>query len=470
MPIKQLLVRESDSLDAALSLLDRNGFGMAFAVDADGRLVGRLGAADIEACLARGGSLSLNVRAAMTPDAGALPASANSPTPTPGVGGGNVIAVVDAERRPVDVATAGRPRRIPVAEPVLGGNELKYVTDCITTNWISSQGTYVRRFEEMLGERLGAAHVISASNGTAALHLALLGYGIGAGDEVIVPDLTFAATINTVIHAGATPVIVDVDRKTWNIDPALVTAAITPRTRAIMPVHLYGQPADMDPLLELARKHRLFIVEDAAQAHGAEYKGRRCGSMGDVGCFSFYPGKNLGAYGDGGGITTQRADLAETIRTLRNYGQQPKNVHPIKGYNSRLDTLQAAVLRVKLQRLEGWNEARRVAAARYHQLLAPTGLGLPEAAPYSKAVWHLYVVQTSQRAKLQAALDAAGVSHGIHYPTPVHLQGAFKELGLGPGSFPVAEALCPRILSLPIFPEITEAQLQRVAAACRAGV
>lgn len=331
-------------------------------------------------------------------------------------------------------------------------------------------GEDVAAFEKEFAQFCRVEHCIGVSDGVDALHLAIRALGIGPGDEVIVPTHTFIASVLAISQAGATPVLVDVDPKYYTIDPEATARAITPRTKAILPVHLYGQPADMDPLLELARKHRLFIVEDAAQAHGAEYKGRRCGSMGDVGCFSFYPGKNLGAYGDGGGITTQRADLAETIRTLRNYGQQPKNVHPIKGYNSRLDTLQAAVLRVKLQRLEGWNEARRVAAARYHQLLAPTGLGLPEAAPYSKAVWHLYVVQTSQRAKLQAALDAAGVSHGIHYPTPVHLQGAFKELGLGPGSFPVAEALCPRILSLPIFPEITEAQLQRVAAACRAGV
>ena len=331
-------------------------------------------------------------------------------------------------------------------------------------------GEDVTAFEREFASFCRVDHCIGVSDGVDALHLALRALNIGPGDEVIVPTHTFIASVLAVWQAGAKPVLVDVDPKYYTMDPEATARAITPRTKALLPVHLYGQPADMDPLLDLARTHKLSIVEDAAQAHGAEYKGRRCGSIGDIGCFSFYPGKNLGAYGDGGGITTQRADLAETVRTLRNYGQQPKNVHPIKGFNSRLDTLQAAILRVKLSRLEGWNAQRRQAAARYAELLKPTGLSLPEAAPYSTPVWHLYVVQTANRAKLQAALDAAGVSHGIHYPTPVHLQAAFKELGYGPGSFPVSEALCPRILSLPIFPEITEAQLQRVAAACQAGV
>lgn len=327
-------------------------------------------------------------------------------------------------------------------------------------------GEDVGAFEREFAEFCRVEHCIGVSDGVDALHLALRALGIGPGDEVIVPTHTFIASVLAVWQAGARPVLVDVDPRYYTMDPEATARAITPQTKALLPVHLYGQPADMDPLLELARQHGLSIVEDAAQAHGAEYKGRRCGSIGDIGCFSFYPGKNLGAYGDGGGITTHRRDLADTLRTLRNYGQQPKNVHPIKGFNSRLDTLQAAVLRVKLKRLEAWNAQRRVAAARYAELLGHSSLSLPETAPYSLPVWHLYVVQTAQRAKLQAALDSAGISHGVHYPTPVHLQDAFKELGYGPGSFPVAEALCPRILSLPIFPEITEAQLQRVAAAC----
>ena len=258
----------------------------------------------------------------------------------------------------------------------------------------------------------------------------------------------------------------DCDPQYYTIDPAQVERAITPRTKAIVPVHLYGQPADMDPILELARKRKLHVVEDACQAHGAEYKGRRCGTMGDIAAFSFYPGKNLGAYGDGGAVTTTRADLAERVGMMRNHGQKVKYEHLIKGFNSRLDTLQAVVLRIKLRRLEQWNEARRQAAAKYDQLLAGSGLLTPKTAPYSKHVFHLYVVQVPDRQKQQAAFDAANVSHVIHYPIPVHLQPAFAELGYKPGSFPVTEALVGKIISLPMFPEITDNQLQRVAGAC----
>jgi dTDP-4-amino-4,6-dideoxygalactose transaminase len=328
-------------------------------------------------------------------------------------------------------------------------------------------GEDVAAFEKEFAAFCQAEHCIGVSDGVDALHLALRALNVGPGDEVIVPTHTFIASVLAVWSAGAKPVLVDVDPRYYTMDAEAVARAITPRTRALMPVHLYGQPANMDPLLDLAKKHELFVVEDAAQAHGAEYKGRRCGTLGDIGCFSFYPGKNLGAYGDGGGITTNRADLAEKLRILRNYGQHPKNVHPLKGFNSRLDTVQAAVLRVKLKRLEQWNQQRRHAAERYGGLLAGTNLALPATAPYASHVWHLYVVQTDNRPALQAALDAANIAHGIHYPTPVHLQPAFQELGYGAGSFPVAEAFCPRLVSLPIFPEISEEQLQRVAEACR---
>jgi dTDP-4-amino-4,6-dideoxygalactose transaminase len=223
----------------------------------------------------------------------------------------------------------------------------------------------------------------------------------------------------------------------------------------------------MDPLLELARQRHLIVVEDAAQAHGAAYKGRPCGSMGDVGCFSFYPGKNLGAFGDGGAIVTRRADLAGRLELLRNWGQKVKYIHTVRGFNSRLDTVQAAILRVKLRHLPRWNEQRRAAAATYQRLLAGHSLTLPRAANYALPIWHLYVVQTSDRASLQAKLDAAGIAHGIHYPCPIHLQEAYRDLGYGPGSFPVAEALAPRLLSLPMFPEITGEELDRVAVALR---
>ncbi len=329
-------------------------------------------------------------------------------------------------------------------------------------------GEDTREFEKEFASFNQADHCIGVGDGTDALHLALRGLGIGPGDEVIVPTHTYIASALAVTCAGATPVFVDCEPDYYTIDINGIEKALTPRTKAIMPVHLYGHPADMDPILEIAKDRNLFVVEDAAQAHGATYKGKFCGAIGDAGCFSFYPGKNLGAYGDGGAIVTHNAKLAEKISVLRNWGQKVKYVHTEKGFNSRLDTVQAAVLRVKLKRLAGWNEQRRSAAARYGELLAGSALALPKVAPWANPVWHLYVVQTAQRAKLQEALDAAGVSHGIHYPIPVHLQEAYRDLGYKPGDFPVAEALAARILSLPMFPEITDGELRRVAAACRA--
>ena len=330
-------------------------------------------------------------------------------------------------------------------------------------------GEDVKLFEQEFAAFCKAPHCITVANGTEALHIALLACGVGPGDEVITCTHTFIATVLAIHEAGAKPVLVDCDPHYYTIDPAQVERAITPRTKAIIPVHLYGQPADMDPILEIARKHKLHVVEDACQAHGAEYKGRRCGTMGDIAAFSFYPGKNLGAYGDGGGITTTRADLAERSWLLRNYGQKVKYEHSLKGFNSRLDTIQAVVLRIKLRHLEQWNEARRQAAAKYDKLLAGMPLVTPKVAPYSKPVFHLYVVKVPDRKKQQAAFDAANVSHVIHYPIPVHLQPAFADLGYKQGSFPVAEELTPRIISLPIFPEITEAQIKQVAGACLKG-
>lgn len=328
-------------------------------------------------------------------------------------------------------------------------------------------GEDVKLFEEEFAAFCKAPHCVSLANGTEALHLALLACDIGPGDEVITCTHTFIATAIAIHATGAKPVLVDCDPQYYTIDPAQVERAITHRTKAIIPVHLYGQPADMDPILEIAKRRGLRVIEDACQAHGAEYKGRRCGTLGDIAAFSFYPGKNLGAYGDGGAITTSNKDLAEKVWLLRNYGQRVKYEHTIKGVNSRLDTIQAAILRIKLQHLEKWNEARRQAAAQYDQQLAGSGLVLPKRAPYAQHVYHLYVVQTPDRKKLQSALDAANASHGIHYPIPVHLQQAFADLGHQPGSFPVCEALAPKLVSLPMFPELTGEQIQRVAAACR---
>ena len=327
-------------------------------------------------------------------------------------------------------------------------------------------GEDVKLFEQEFAAFCKVPHCVAVANGTEALKLALLACGVGPGDEVITCTHTFIATAFAIHQAGAKPVLVDCNPQTYTIDIAQVERAITPRTKAIIPVHLYGQPADMDPILAVARKHKLYVIEDACQAHGAEYKGRRCGSMGDIAAFSFYPGKNLGAYGDGGAVTTTRADLAERVSLLRNHGQKVKYEHMVKGFNSRLDTLQAVVLRIKLRHLEQWNEARRRAAAKYDRLLAGTRLVTPKVAPYAKPVFHLYVVQVPDRKKQQAAFDAANISHGIHYPIPVHLQPAFAELGYKLGSFPVTEALVSKIISLPMFPELTDSQIERVVGAC----
>lgn len=322
-------------------------------------------------------------------------------------------------------------------------------------------------FEREFAAFLGVPHCLGVGDGTDALHLALLALGIGPGDEVIVQANTYIASVLAISQTGARPVLVDCEPEFGQIDVSAVERALTPRTKAVLPVHLYGHPADMDPILEIARARRLFVIEDAAQAHGAGYKGRLCGTMGDIGCFSFYPGKNLGAYGDGGAVVTRDAALAERVSLLRNYGQRVKYVHVLKGFNSRLDTVQAAILRVKLRHLSQWNGNRQRAAGRYGELLAGSSVQLPRAAPFASPVWHLYMVETDDRPKLQASLDRANISHGIHYPVPIHLQEAYRELALGPGSFPVTEARAARILSLPMFPEITDAELVSVAACTR---
>jgi dTDP-4-amino-4,6-dideoxygalactose transaminase len=260
-------------------------------------------------------------------------------------------------------------------------------------------------------------------------------------------------------------VLVDVDPATFTMDPKQIESAITPQTKAIMPVHLYGQPADMDPIMTIAKKHGLVVIEDAAQAHGAEYKGRRAGSMGDMGCFSFYPGKNLGAYGEGGMVVTSNADYTRTIRMLRDWGAEKKYQHVLKGYNYRLEGIQGAVLRVKLRHLESWTEARRRAAAHYDRLLSGSGVPTPEAMPYARHVYHVYAIRTGQRQAWQDALSARGIQNNIHYPIPVHLLPAFADLGYKAGEFPHSERAANEVLSLPMFPELTEAQCEEV---CRA--
>jgi dTDP-4-amino-4,6-dideoxygalactose transaminase len=324
-------------------------------------------------------------------------------------------------------------------------------------------GDEVRRFEEDFAKYTGTAHALSVGSGLDALEIALRAYGIGRGDEVITAANTFIATVLAIMAVGARPVLVEMDPATYNIDPAAIEAAITSRTRALMPVHLYGQPADLEPILAIAEKHNLVVIEDAAQAHGATYRGKRAGSWGHAAAFSFYPGKNLGAYGDGGLITTNDAGAAEKIRCLRNYGQQVKYKHVIAGTNSRLDTIQAAILRVKLRYLDRWNFARNELAAAYSAAQSDGPFALPKIAPNRTHIFHLYVIQTENRAAVQQALNERGIATGIHYPIPIHLQEACKDLGYRRGDFPLTEQASERILSLPMFPELTTQQCEFVA-------
>ena len=340
---------------------------------------------------------------------------------------------------------------------------IRRVVDC--GDFVLGEDT--REFEHEFAAFHQVPYCVGVGDGTAALHLALLALGVGPGDEVVAPTNTFIATVLAISHTGARPVLVDCEPNYYTIDIEAVERALTRHTKALLPVHLYGHPADMDPLLEIARSRKLFVVEDAAQAHGATYYGRLCGTLGDIGCFSFYPGKNLGAYGDGGAIVTRSAELAERVRALGNYGQEQKYVHTMKGFNSRLDSVQAAILRVKLRHLPHWNAQRQVVAKRYTESLAATNLQLPKAARWANPAWHLYVVQSDNRTSLQTALNGANIGHGIHYPIPVHLQEAYRALGYGPASFPVSESLAQRVISLPMFAEINETELKRVIQVCR---
>jgi len=329
-------------------------------------------------------------------------------------------------------------------------------------------GKEVAAFEELFAAYTQTRYVMGVNTGTSALHLSLLAAGIGKGDEVITTPFTFIATVSAIDYTGATPVFVDIDPVSFTIDPTKIEAAITPRTKAILPVHLYGQPADMDPIIEIAKRHGLVVIEDAAQAHGAEYKGRRVGSIGDLGCFSFYPGKNLGAYGEGGAVTTNNPEFARTIRMLRDWGAERRYYHDLKGYNYRLEGVQGAVLKVKMKYIEGWTEARRTVAARYDAALADSGIPTPHAAPDRRHVYHIYAIRDAQRDALQTYLQNQGVSTGIHYPIPVHLQGAFAELGHKDGDFPHSEAAAREVLSLPMYPELPPDQQEIVIAALKA--
>ena len=331
-------------------------------------------------------------------------------------------------------------------------------------------GEEVDAFEQEYAAYCEAKHCVGVANGLDALHLALLALGVGAGDEVIVPSNTYIATWLAVSQCGATPVPVEPDAATYNIDPARIEAAITLRTKVILPVHLYGQPADMDPILAIARKHGLKVLEDGAQAHGARYKGKRIGAHGDVVAWSFYPGKNLGAFGDGGAITTNDAEIADRIRVLRNYGSRVKYVNDVCGFNSRLDPIQAAALRVKLKVLDAWNARRAQIASRYQTALANTALTLPLVPEWAEPAWHLYVVQHPQRDALQKTLGEAGIGTLIHYPIPPHLQRAYASAGYIKGQFPIAERIANQCLSLPMGPHLNAASAAAVIAGLKAAL
>jgi dTDP-4-amino-4,6-dideoxygalactose transaminase len=342
--------------------------------------------------------------------------------------------------------------------------ELREAFDRVLDSGWFVLGGEVEQFEQEFAGYCGAGYCVGVGNGLDALHLIVRAYGIGEGDEVIVPSNTYIATWLAVSHAGATPVPVEPDEHTYNIDPARIEAAITPRTRAIIAVHLYGQPADMDAINAIAVRHGLKVIEDAAQAHGAIYKGKRVGTLGDAAGFSFYPGKNLGALGDGGAVTTSEPALAEKVRILCNYGSRVKYHNEVKGFNTRLDELQAALLRVKLRRLDEWNQRRKAVAAAYLSALADGGLVLPYVPECAEPVWHLFVVRDSRRDALQAHLRNGGVQTMIHYPVPPHQQPAYAELMRPAGSLPVAEALSREVLSLPIGPHIAHWQVEHVVA------
>lgn len=352
-----------------------------------------------------------------------------------------------------------------VAEQVQAG----FQRVCERTSFIL--GEDVAAFEAAFAAFSGVPHCIGVANGTDALELALRAAGIATGDEVIVPANSFIASALAIARCGAIPRFVDCDARYQLIDPALAAKAIGPHTRAIMPVHLFGQVAPMEELDALARQHNLLVIEDAAQAQGAKQQGRTAGGFGIAAGTSFYPGKNLGAYGDGGAVLTTSPEIAQRVRALRNYGSEIKYHHPETGFNSRLDTLQAVVLNAKLAHLAAWNEARRQAARRYDELLAglPT-VSLPATAPGNEHIWHLYVVRVAERDRVLKALHDAGIGAGVHYPVPIHLQGAFKHLGHRAGDFPVAEAAAAEILSLPLFAEITPQQQQQVSDALRKAV
>jgi dTDP-4-amino-4,6-dideoxygalactose transaminase len=341
--------------------------------------------------------------------------------------------------------------------------EIKEVFNRVLANCSFVLGPEVEKFEKAFAAYCEVAHCVAVTNGTAALQLVLQGLGIGPGDEVITVAHTFIATAEAINAAGARPVFVDIDPISYTMDPALLEKAITPRTKAIIPVHLYGQPADMDAINAIAAIHNLPVIEDSCQAHGAEYKGRRAGSLSTAACFSFYPSKNLGACGEGGAVTTNNAELAKKLRMLRDHGSVKKYEHDFPAYNLRLESIQGGVLAVKLPHLDGWNDNRRALAKRYNELFAGSKIGTPQQMPYAEHVYHLYVVVVEDREALRKALSEQGIENGLHYPVPLHLQKAYADLGYKKGDFPVSEHVAGNHVSLPMYAELPVEHVEHVA-------
>ncbi len=324
-------------------------------------------------------------------------------------------------------------------------------------------GNEVAAFEEEFAAYCGAKHGIAMNSGTSALHLAMLAAGVGAGDEVITVPFTFVASVAAITYTGARPVFVDIDAKSYTMNSAQIERAITKNTKAILPVHLYGQPADMDAILEVARRHKLVVIEDAAQAHGAKYRGKRVGVIGELGCFSFYPSKNLGAYGEGGMVVTNNSEYARQLKMLRSWGEEKRYYHEIRGFNARMEGFQGAILRVKLRYLEKWNEARRAHAARYNELLRGSGVQTPKEVEYAEHVYHVYAIRTQRRDAVQKALADSGIQSATHYPEPVHLMKPYADLKYHAGDFPESEQMAKEELSIPMYPELSEEDMARVS-------
>jgi dTDP-4-amino-4,6-dideoxygalactose transaminase len=366
---------------------------------------------------------------------------------------------------------AQSPIRVPYLDLKAQYQSIKPEIDAAISNVLDScqfvLGSEVAAFEQEFAAYSGATECIAVNSGTSALHLALLAGGVGPGDEVITVPYTFVASVAAVTYAGARPVLVDIDPHSFNMNPAAIEAAITPRTKAIMPVHLYGQPADVDPIMEIARRRGLIVIEDAAQAHGAKYKGRPVGSIGDMTCFSFYPTKNLGAYGEGGAVTTNNREFARSIRMLRDWGQDRKYHHVVRAFNFRMEGFQGAILRVKLRHLEQWTEARRTIVSKYNRLLADSAVELPQEMPWARHVYHVYTLRSDDRDALQAALLTEGIQTAIHYAVPVHLQPAYADLGYSRGDLPQSEKAASEVLSLPLYPELSEQAVNYVATAVK---